>query len=200
MIARTLLVTAIAAAALLVGCSEPPQQELNAAKEALEKAKEAGAEAYAPSQLQAAQVSYELALKEISVETRKLPFLRKYDKIIETLQSTASAAQSAQKAVETTKKRISGEAQDLITQTKILIDSLDTLLRVAEKKNKEVGTLPADLDSIRISAMNASTALGTGDLFMAKEKAMEAHGKALATKVVADSLFPPPSKKRSLKR
>lgn len=200
MIARTLLATAIAAAAFLVGCSEPPQQELNAAKEAIEKAKEAGAEAYAPSQLQAAQVSYELALKEISVETRKLPFLRKYDKIIETLQSTASAAQSAQKAVETTKKRINGEAQDLITQTKIIIDSLDTLLRTAEKKKKEVGTLPADLDSIRISAMNASTALGTGDLFMAKEKAMEAHGKALATKAVADSLFPPPPKKRSLKR
>ncbi|MBN1130608.1 MAG: hypothetical protein JXA71_16590 [Chitinispirillaceae bacterium] len=181
--------------AVMAGCSDVPYQELNAAREALEAAKEAGAEAYAPSQLQAAQMSYELAMKELTVENRKMPFLRKYDKIVETLKSTASAAGSAKKAVETAKIRIRSEAQDLMARTGVLIDSLDTLLVLAEKKKKEVGTIPADLDTIRISAMKASTALGAGDLFAAKEKAMEAHGKAVQTMQTADSLFPPPPKK-----
>lgn len=191
-----------AALALFVaGCSELPQQEVNAAKAALEEAKAAGAEAYAPSQLQAAQVSFELAKKEISVESRKLPFLRKYDKTIETLKSTTSAAQSARKAVDVAKKRISTEAQELMDKTKILIDSLDSLVLLAEKKKKEAGTLPLDLDTIKICAMKASTALGAGDLFLAKEKAMEAHTRVQAAKAMADSLFPLPAKKtRSRKR
>jgi hypothetical protein len=188
------------AAFLFVGCSEVPQKELNAAKEALEEAKNLGAEAYAPSQLQAAQVSLELAAKEISVESRKLPFLRKYDKVVETLNSTASAAKSAKKAVETAKKRISAETRDLMARTTMVIDSIDTLLTLAEKKKKDVGTIPAELDSVRICAMLASTALGSGDLFMAKEKAMEANNRAVAAKVVADSLIPPPKKVRARKR
>jgi hypothetical protein len=188
------------AALLFVGCSELPQKELNATKDALEEAKGVGAEAYAPSQLQAAQVSFELAAKEISVESRKLPFLRKYDKVVETLKSTTSAAKSAKKAVETAKKRISTEARDLLAQTGMVIDSIDTLLTVAEKKKKDVGTIPAELDSVRICAMLASTALGSGDLFMAKEKAMEANSRAVATKIVADSLIPPAKKVRTRKR
>jgi hypothetical protein len=187
-------------AVLFIGCSELPQKELNAAKEALEKAKDAGAEAYAPSQLQAAQVSFELAAKEISVENRKVPFLRKYDKVVEILKSTTSAAQSAKKAVETAKKRISTEARDLMAQTGLVTDSIDTLLAIAEKKKIDVGAIPDALDSARICAMLASTSLGAGDLFMAKEKAMEAHGRAIAVKAVADSLIPRPKKSRGKKR
>jgi hypothetical protein len=198
---RTVFVIVNCMAALLfVGCSELPQKELNAAKAALEEAKGVGAEAYAPSQLQAAQVSLELAAKEISVESRKLPFFRKYDKVVETLNSTTSAAKSAKKAVETAKKRISTEARDLLAQTGMVIDSIDTLLTFAGKKKKDVGTVPAELDSVRICAMIASTALGSGDLFMAKEKAMEAQSRAAATKIVADSLIPLPKKVRTRKR
>lgn len=187
-------------AVLFVGCTELPQKQQNAAKEALEEAKDVGAEAYAPSQLHAAQVSYELAMKEISVESRKLPFLRKYDKVVETLKSTTSAAQSAKKAVKIAKKRISTETRDLMAQTGLVIDSIDTLLVFAEKRKIDVGTIMAALDSARICAMFASTSLGAGDLFMAKEKAMEAHGRAVAAKVVADSLIPRPKKTKTRKR
>jgi hypothetical protein len=126
--------------------------------------------------------------------------LRKYDKAAEALKSTASAARSAKKAVDIAKKRIKAEAEELMEQTKVLIDSIDTLLTIATKKKMEVGTLPADLDTMRQSAMEASTALGAGNLFLAKEAAMEAHGKAVETKIVADSLIPPPKKIRSRKR
>ncbi|MBN1130668.1 MAG: DUF4398 domain-containing protein [Chitinispirillaceae bacterium] len=186
--------------ALLTGCSEVPYQELNSARAAIEDAKEVGAEAYAPSQLQAAQMSLELAMKELSVENRKLPFFRKYDKAIKTLNSTASAAKSAEKAVEKAKKRIATEAEDLLELTKGMADDIDTLLAGADKRQLPTGTLPADLDTIRISAMKSSTALGAGDLFTAKEKAMEAHSKALQVKAAADSLIPPPKKIRSRRR
>ncbi|MBN2036501.1 MAG: hypothetical protein JW768_07135 [Chitinispirillaceae bacterium] len=193
------LVSAVLCSAVVVlytGCSEVPHHELSEAKEALEDAKKAGAEAYAPSQLQAAQVSYELAMKEISAERRKVPFVRRYDNVIETLENTISAAKCAEKAVETTKKRIGGETQVLMTQVDTIIDSLDAILSFALKRQKDVGTLEKDLDSIKIAAMSASTAIGAGELLLAKEKAMEAHGKAVETMKLAGPLIPPPKKPR----
>jgi hypothetical protein len=182
--------------AFLTGCSEMPYQELNSARAAIEEAKEVGAEAYAPSQLQAAQMSLELAMKDLSVENKKLPFLRKYDQTIETLNNTTSAAKSAKKAVETAKKRIATEAEELLELTKGMADDIDTILAGADKRKIPTGTIPADLDTIRISAMKSSAALGAGDLFTAKEKAMEAHSKALQTKAAVDSLILPPKKVR----
>ena len=78
--------------------------------------------------------------------------------------------------------------------------SLRQAINDAEKKKIDVGTIIAALDSARICAMLASTSLGSGDLFMAKEKAMEAHGRAVAAKVVADSLIPRPKKLKTRKR
>jgi hypothetical protein len=188
---RVALFVACAAIVLIPGCSQAPNQAVAETRAALEAARKAGAEVYAPSQFKAAKVSYGLAMKEISAESRKLPFLRKYDKVIGTLKSAASAAKSAQAAVVTTKARITAETNDLLAQTTALADSIDAILQKAEKKQKDPGTIPAELDSVKIAAMSASNALGTGDLLLAKEKAIASHEKALEVKKAADELLPP---------
>ena len=188
---RLALAIGFTAVVFLCGCTKVPNHEINETRSAMEAARKAGAEIYAPSQFKAAKVSYGLAMKEISIESRKLPFLRKYDKIIETLNSAASAAKSAQAAVTTTKARITAETNDLLAQTKALADSVEAVLKKAEKKKIEPGTIPADLDSVKIAAMNASNALGTGDLLLAKEKAIASHEKALEVRSAADVLIPP---------
>jgi len=66
------------------------------ARSALETARNAGAEQYAYSALKAAEISYELAMKQVSEENRKLPFMRKYNKIAEMLASSVQAAEGAQ--------------------------------------------------------------------------------------------------------
>lgn len=195
------LAGALCAGALCVaGCTQAPSSDLEKAEQEIEAARKAGAETYAPSQLKAAQVSYELAMRELFAERRKLPFLRKYDKAVVTLRSAASAARSAQAAVETTRARIKTEVQDLLAQTKSLLDSADSRLKVAVKKKKPVGTLPVDLDSARIAAMNASNALGTGEFLLAKEKALGAREKAAAVNTAAEALVPPKKAKSPRKK
>jgi hypothetical protein len=167
-----------AAAALLVGCEQVPSQAISDAKNALKDAENAGARIYAPAQLKAAQISFELAAKEIDVERRKLPISRKYDKIIEALKSATSAAKSAEAAVDATKKQIRAEATDLLAAAQT----------VADKAGKKITSLPrnkkaavaAELDTLTAALKEANDALAGENLLVAKEKAAVAKEKSAA--------------------
>ena len=164
------LVAGAAAAVCIVGCAEVPHQSIHDAKKALEQAEKAGAELYAPSQFKATQVSFDLAMKEISEENKKIPFMRKYNKIIEALRSTISAAQSTMAAVESAKTRIRTETAGMIRQADASADTMAALLRSAARKKKNTGTLGAELDSAKAAIGIARQAFGTGNLLAAKEK------------------------------
>lgn len=175
---------------LFVGCSQIPQQSINEARAALESAKKADAQKYARSQLLAAQVSYDLAKKEISEESRKLPFMRKYSKIIETLKSATSAAESALNAAETAKNQMTSETQGLLAGAQALVDSLDSIIVKAANKKKNTETLSAELDSVNAKIRDAGSLLGSGDLFAAKENAVKAQTSAQVLAANAYVLFP----------
>jgi hypothetical protein len=178
-------------AAWLAGCTQIPQQTMDDAKKCLAAAKKAGAEAYAPSQLKAAQVSYELAAKEISEENKKLPFMRKYHKVIETLLSATSAAQSAEAAAEAAKTRIRGEARGMITRMQVTVDSVDTLLKeIARKKKDTAAVITLNLDSAKVMILGAKTALNAGDLLLAKEKATAGRDRLATIVKSAEGLVP----------
>ena len=66
-------------AALLIGCAQAPQVELDAAKAAVDTAKAAQAEMYAPEALAEVQQAMTAAEAEIAAQAEKLAFLRKYD-------------------------------------------------------------------------------------------------------------------------
>jgi hypothetical protein len=175
---------------LFAGCSQIPQQSINEAKAALEAAKKADAHKYARSQLQAAQVSYDLAKKEITEESRKLPFMRKYSKIVETLKSATSAAESALSAVETAKNQMTGETQGLLAGAQAIVDSVDSIVIKAAAKKKNTETISAELDSVNARIRDAGAVLGSGDLFAAKEKAILAQTSARTLAANAETLFP----------
>jgi hypothetical protein len=181
---------AVPALLLVFGCTQIPQQSINDAKSALDAAKKAEAQKYAPSQMQAALVSYELAKKEITEESRKLPFMRKYSKIIETLKSATDAAESALSAAETAKNSMASETQGLLARAQAIVDSVDSMVSAAAARKKNSGTLPADLDSVNVKIRDAGAVLGSGDLFAAKEKALLAQTGAQALIAAADTIFP----------
>jgi hypothetical protein len=183
---------------LFAGCSQVPQQSINEAKTALEAAKKAEAHKYAHSQLQAAQVSYDLAKKEISEETRKLPFMRKYTKIVETLKSATSAAESALSAAETAKNQMTSETQSLLADAQAIVDSVDSIVIRAAIKKKNTDTISAGLDSVNARIRDAGAVLGSGDLFAAKEKAVQAKTSALSLAADAEAFLP--AKKAPLKK
>jgi hypothetical protein len=176
---------------LFNGCSQIPQQAINDSKTALEAAKKAEAQKYAPSPLQAAQVSYELAKKEITEESRKLPFMRKYTKIVETLKSATSAAESALSAAEAAKNRLTSETQGLLAGAQAIVDSVDSVLIKSANKKKNTDTLSADLDSVNAQIRDAGAVFGSGDLLAAKEKATIALTSAQALSAKTGALFPP---------
>jgi hypothetical protein len=188
----TLLVGS-AAMAFLVGCAQVPQQSIHDAKKALEDAQKGGAELYAPSQFKAAQVSFDLAMKELSAENRKLPFMRKYTKVIETLKSTTSAAESAAAAVDGAKTQIRTETAAIIAHTKSLADSVAALLKKVAKKN--IGTRAADLDAVKADIKSAEESLKADNLLAAKEKATVAQDKAMAIKKTFEKPAAAPAKK-----
>lgn len=184
------IVAGSAALMVLAGCAQIPQQELNVANGALEAAKKANAESYAPSQLKAAQVSFDLATNELNVENKKLPFLRTYDKIKETLKSATSAAQSALAAAEAAKKQVRTETEGLISRAQVVVDSVDAMVKEAAKKKKNTLAISADIDTLRTMIKNVSDQITSGDLLTAKENASAVQTKTDALVKNSEGLVP----------
>jgi hypothetical protein len=187
-----------ATAAVLSGCAQVPQQTLHEAEKSLEEARKAGAELYAFSQFKAAQVSLELAKKEIFQENRKLPFMREYKKITETLGSAVRAAKSAKAAVEVAKIQIRNETEAIISQAELLADTVRTMFKKIPEKN--IGTLPAELDSAAAALSGAERSLGEGNLLVAKEKAAVAQLKIAELAKNARKLMPFRTSKARVKK
>lgn len=199
MISRIVMILMGTAVALVLsGCAQFPQQKLHDAVKSLEEASKAGAELYAFSQFKAAQVSLELAKKEISEENRKFPFLRQYNKIAETLGSAVRAAKSAKAAVEVAKIQIRSETEAIISQAELLADTVRTMFKKIPKAH--IGTLTAELDSVAAAITGAKRSLGEGNLLVAKEEAAVAQLKIAALAKNARKLVPPLTSKTRLKK
>jgi hypothetical protein len=194
----TLLLTGAAIAAVLCGCARAPLQMLHEAEKSLEEARKAGAELYAFSRYKAAQVSLELAKREISEENKKLPFLRKYKKTAETLGSAVRAAKSARAAVEVAKTQIRHETQEVIGNARGLADTIRSMLK--KIPGRTIGTLRAELDSATTMITRAEKSLGKGNLLMAKENAAVAQLKMTALAKNVRSLLPRRTSKAKLKK
>jgi len=194
----TFLISSVAVA-FMAGCEHMPLQTLHEAEKSLEEARKAGAELYAIPQFKAAQVSFELAKKEIFQENRKLPFMRKYKKITETLNSAIRASQSARSAVNGAKTKIRAETEVIINNAKFLADTAVALLKKIPAK--DTSTLSAELDSVKAAITGAEESLGADNLLAAKEKAVIAQAETAALTESIEKLIPPPKKKsRSKKR
>ena len=194
------LVVGSAVSAFLIGCAQPPNQAINDAKKMLDSAKSIGAEQYALSPWKAAQMSYDLALKQIGEENRKLPFMRKYNKIAETLTSATNAAQSAIAEVETVKSQLRTDTRDLVTRTRAVADSVEAILKIAEKKKKGLESLRNEIDSVRMTIKEAVEALATDNCLLAKEKATRAQERVASVSMDLENLMPAKKVKTSRKR
>ncbi len=190
------IVLGSAVTAFLIGCAQAPDQAIRDAKNALDSARSIGAEQYALSQLKAAEMSYDLAIQQMKQENRKLPFLRKYNKISEMLASALKAAQSAQAEVATAKTQLQGEAKDLIDRTRSQADSLDAIIKNVVKKKKAADSFKADLEVIRSTAKEAEDAIASDNLLLAREKATIAQEK-IADLAAAVGKITPAKKEKS---
>lgn len=144
---RPLTWIAIVAACLLIGCSEPPQKEIDAAQAAIDAAKTAGAEGYAAEEYNAAVAA--LQKSHASVDQRDYREALNY--AIDARQRATEAARQAATARAHTKVA----AETLITECSARASQLDTDIRVAEGAH-----VPSrDLRSMRTTLADGETAL-----------------------------------------
>ena len=172
-----LKVTCITATVCFLVCEPVPQNAITDARTALEKAEKAGGRIWAPAQLKKGHACYDSAMKELSVEKRKLPFMRNHKKIIEFLDIATVAGHYALDAAHAANERMRSESRELLDRAKHLTDSMDSILKTAAADKRNVRHLQAALDSARMAREEALAVLNKGDLFLAEEKAISVSNK-----------------------
>ena len=134
-------------AAMLTGCGEPPEREMHAAHGAIDAARAAGAEAYAPDAYRAALEAIERYDQAVAERDYRLA-----------LNHALDARERAQEAAGTAadqKAAIRSEAEHALETVEATMRQLDARVRAAETAR----VAPATLESARLTTTAAEAAV-----------------------------------------
>ncbi len=138
---------AICTLLVLTGCSEAPQKEIDRAQGAIDAARAAGAELYAPEPFTAATTAMQQTHEAVEQRDYRLALSRAIDANERALEAARQAADG--------KARAQSDADAAITRAAIAARQLDERLKVAESVR-----IPArDLDTARTFRADAERAL-----------------------------------------
>jgi Domain of unknown function (DUF4398) len=138
---------AVLLALALAGCSEPPQKEIDQAQAALDAAKAADADTYAPDEYHAAATA--LQKSHTSVDQRD--YREALNFAIDARQRAGEAAKQAGIA----KGHTRATAEKLVTECSTRVSQLDTDIKVAEQAR----VAPRDLRSAKTTLADAEKTL-----------------------------------------
>ncbi len=159
--------------ALVSGCAKAPQEAVDAAKAALETAKQAEADRYLADEFKAAQDSLNAALAEIETQNSKFALTRNYDKAAKLLEAATTLANSANANVAAKKDAVKAEAQQLLTDLQTALTDAKALLKKAPKGKEGREALEAikgELATVETSLTEAPALIDSGDFMTAKDK------------------------------
>ena len=149
----------------VVACAEKPIQGSDAALQALQAAKQAGATEYAPEALRMAEDEYQKAQEEIGVQDNTFMPMRNYDAANAILTKVAMAAEKAKIEAITNKQQVKSEAESSVMLAKTSLEEAKNQLAQAPTGK---GT-QADLQALRGDLQAAEATLWEVDGLMAKE-------------------------------
>ena len=164
---RALLFSSCAALlVLLTGCDSPPASELDAARQAVETARAAEAETYAPEEHGKASATLKEAEAEIAVQDDSFALTRSYDRVRELLSRAASEAEAAHAATGENKIKVKGQAEAANEAAQAAIENAQGMLRKAPRRGKaareSVAALEADVASAEATLAGAQQAYDAG--------------------------------------
>jgi hypothetical protein len=182
---KVLVIVAAVSLILLAACASVPQEQINAAKAAMDKAKAAGAEMYAPESLKAvtdkeAALNAELADQEGSL-------FKSYDLTSTLTAEMLDLATKAEADAVAGKEKAKTEANDVVTAAEAAVTAAREALTKAPKGKGSAADLAAmtgDVDAAAKTIEEAKADVTAEKYFDAKTKAETA--KAQAEKVTAD--------------
>lgn len=169
---------------MLMACAEKPIQGSDAALQALQTAKQAGATEYAPESLRVAEDEYQKAQEEIVVQDDAFMLTRNYDAANAILMKVVADAEKAKTEAIASKQLAKTEAEGAVVLAKTSLEEAKNQLAQAPTGK---GT-QADLQALRGDLQAAETTLAEIDAIMATEdflgvKAKAESVQALATRV-----------------
>ena len=142
----------------LAGCAEQPSEELEAARKAVETAREIGADVYAGSEFRNASSVLKEAEAEIAVQDESFALGRSYDKAIELLNTASAQAETAISAAAVNKTKVKGQAEAAKTEAKAALNQAEASLTKAPRgkgSQADVAALEADVASAQASISEA---------------------------------------------
>lgn len=175
---RTKHLSWIAAVGLtLAGCSQVPQADVDAAKQALADARQAQAEVYAPESWNAAQDASAKLDAELEAQKQHWAALRSYTIAKQLATEAKSSADRSRDDAAQGKERVKGEATTLMSQARDEAAKAHTAVAAAPKgkgTEADLASLKSDASSIDDTLGEAQKAFDSGDYIAAKTKAQAA--------------------------
>ena len=145
------------AVAVLAGCDDPPTVELDAAKQALDSARDVGAEQFAANEYSVAQRAYSEAETTTKTEDERFFLFKDFEQARTQIADAKSKAMQAESVAEAEKKRQRESAEAAIATARDAVVAAYTSLEEApsgkgteadiEELRAELTTAEADLDA-----------------------------------------------------
>ena len=145
------------AVAVLAGCDDPPTVELDAAKQALDSARDVGAEQFAANEYSVAQRAYSEAEATTNTEAERFFLFKDFEQARTQIADAKSKAMQAESAAEAEKKRQRESAEAAIATARDAVVAAYTSLEEApsgkgteadiEELRAELSAAEADLDA-----------------------------------------------------
>jgi hypothetical protein len=180
---------------MIVSCAKPPQQAIDSAKAALEKAKSMEAETYAQNSLRDAEDAQAALQAELAAQQKKFALFRNYDK-------TSILAQTAMETAKKTEEDAIANKQ----QAKIDADNAINAARAAiAKANEDILNAPKEkgsqleVEQFKAYVDGANTTLAEAEGLISSERFYDAKAKAEAAQNAAENVSTEIQKAREMK-
>lgn len=169
------------AVAVLAGCDDPPTAELQAAKQALDAARDIGAERFAANEYSAAQRAYSEAEATTNTEAERFFLLKDFEQARTQIADAKSKAMQAESSAEAEKKRQRESAQAAIAAARDAVAAAYTSLEDApagKGTEADIEELRAELSTAEADIEAAEAAVDSEDFSDAEALAESADQKA----------------------
>jgi hypothetical protein len=168
-----LIVAAVALLAVIVGCSKPPEAEIQRAQTALDAAKAAEAETYAPDSYGAALESFNGAEAAKKEQDSKFALFRSYGKTKDMYASAEEMLNNATSEAVTKKEEVHQEVVAALADAKAVVDSANTALTKAPRgkgSRADIELIKSDFTAVQAGYTEAESDINDGQYMSAKAK------------------------------
>jgi hypothetical protein len=158
-----LLCTILCAVVVAAGCSEPPQKEIDRAQQAIDLARNAGAEQYAPESYAAAAAALRQSHEAVEQRDYRLALSRAVD--------ARDQAQDAAREAADNKARARRDSEAAINATNAALMQLEARLKAAEQARvvaREIAPARTTVKDATAALQKARAALNAGNLAEAR--------------------------------